>query len=135
MTTVNQSSPSLSTVITVSSLALVAFVGYALMEFRFFLENWIPGPTAAMLEAVVVLLIVGGWLRALLVASAGSRGGLTALLVFSAVGVLIGLYDMQFVLNTPMPWPEQIMVILMLLVSIAAAVVVVRYRSLSKKPS
>ena len=102
------------------------------MEFRYFLENWIPGATAAMLEAIVVLLIAGGWLRALLVAASGRRGGLTALIGLSALSVLIGAYDMQYVLNTPMPWPEQIMVVLMLLVSITAAVVVARYRSRTK---
>lgn len=131
----DQSPPSRSTAITLSSLALVAFVGYALMEFRFFLENWIPGPTAAMLEALVVLLIVGGWVRALLVASSGSSGGLTTLLALSVVSALIGLYDMQYVLNAPTPWPEQIMVVFMLLVSIAATVAVLRYRSLSKRLS
>jgi hypothetical protein len=134
-TTVNRSFPTLSAVITVSSLALLAFIGFALMEFRFFLEKWIPGPTAAMLEALVVLLIAGGWIRALLVAASGRRGALTALLAFSALGALIGLYDMQYVLNTPMPWPEQITVVFMLIASIAAAVVVARYRGLTKNPS
>jgi hypothetical protein len=104
------------------------------MEFRFFLEEWIPGPTAAMVEALVVLLIVGVWLRALLVAASG-RGALNALLALTAIGILIGIYDMQYVLNTPMPWPEQIMVGVMMLASIAAAVVVLRYRSRMKKLS
>jgi hypothetical protein len=132
---VNRSFPSLSTAITVSSLALLAFIGYALMEFRFFLEQWIPGPTAAMLEALIVLLIVGGWLRALLGAASGRRGALSSLIVFGALGILIGLYDMQYVLNAPMPWPEQIMVVFMLFVSIVAAVVVARYRSRTKRAS
>ncbi len=131
----NKPFPSLSTVITISSLALLAFIGYALMEFRYFLENWIPGPTAAMVEAFVVLLIAGGWLRALLVAASGRRGGLTALIGFSALGVLIGVYDMQYVLNTPMPWPEQITVVLLLVVSVIAAVVVARYRNRTKSLS
>jgi len=131
----NKQFPSLSHAITASSLSLPAFIGYTLMEFRYFLEKWIPGTSAAMAELVIVLLIAGGWLRALLVAASGRRSGLTALVGFSAFGALIGLYDMQYVLGTPMPWPEQVTVLSILLVSVIAAVVVARYTRRTKSPS
>jgi hypothetical protein len=95
-------------------VALLSFIGYTLMEMRYFLESWIPGDGAAMLETLVILLIVAGWLKALLVSAAGKRSGFIALLAFSLFATLIGLYDLQYLLNTPMPWPEQLMVLAML---------------------
>ena len=56
-----------------------------------------------MVETIVVMLIVGVWLRALLAAASGRRRGFTALLVLGLFMILIGLYDVQFVLRLPMP--------------------------------
>jgi TRAP-type C4-dicarboxylate transport system permease small subunit len=114
---------SLNGAITLSALSLLAFVGYTLMEMRYFLEQWIPGDSAAMAETIVILLIVGGWLRALLVAASGRRGGWMALLAFSGFAILVALYDMQYVFSPSMSWPEQTMVFVMLglaLLAIAA---------------
>ena len=91
-----------------SALALLAFIGYTLMEMRYFLEKWIPGDGAAMVETILILLIVGGWIRALFAASGGRRGGLVALLVFGVFTALIGPYDFRYF---PLPWPEETMVI------------------------
>ena len=99
---------SLNGAVTLSMLSLLAFIGYALMEMRYYLEKWIPGDTAAAVEMFVVLLIVGGWVRALFVAANGKRGGLIALLAFNVAFALIAPYDFQFF---PIPWPEQTMVI------------------------
>ncbi len=107
-----------------SALSMLAFIGYTLMEMRYFLGKWIPGDTAAAVETAVILLIVGGWLRALSAARDGRRGGLFALLVFSAFTILIFLYDLQFVLNTPMPWPERLMVIVMFVAGVIATAAV-----------
>jgi hypothetical protein len=114
---------SLNGVITISALALLSFVGYGLLEMRYFLGKWIPGDSAAMAEMVVMLLIVGGWLRALFVAANDRQGGLVALFTFSAFNVMIGLYDLQYVLNTSMPWPEQFTVITIAIVGVVATVV------------
>lgn len=117
---------SLNGAVTLSALSLLAFIGYALMEMRYYLEKWIPGDTAAAVEMLVVLLIVGGWIRALFVAANGRRGGLTALLAFNAVFALIAPYDFQFF---PIPWPEQTMVIATFVFSlIAIAVLVIQLR-------
>ena len=115
---------SLNGAVTLSALALLSFIGYTLMEMRYFLEKWIPGDGAAAVETIVVLLIVGGWLQSLFAARDGKRGGLVALLAFSVLNILIGLYDMQYVLNGPMPWPEQFMVIAILIVGVIAAAAV-----------
>ncbi len=114
---------SLSGTITLSILALLSFIGYTLMEMRYFLSKWIPGDSAAAVETIVILLIVGGWIRALCVATSGRRGGLIALLALSGFNVLIGFYDLQFVLNTPMPLSEQFAVIVTLTVGVIAAAV------------
>ena len=87
------------------------------MEMRYYLEKWIPGDNAAAVEMFVVLLIVGGWIRALFVATSGKRGGLLALLAFNLVFALIAPYDFQFI---PMPWPEQTMVIATFVFSLIA---------------
>lgn len=111
---------SLNAAVTLSTLSLLSFIGYTLMEMRYYLEKWIPGDNAAAVEALIMLLIVGGWLRALFVAAGGRRGGLIALLALSGFTVLIVLYDMQFVLFTPMPWPEQTAIFVMLGLAVLA---------------
>jgi hypothetical protein len=45
---------SLNGAITLSALALLSFIGYAFMETRYFLEKWIPGDGAAMVETIVL---------------------------------------------------------------------------------
>ena len=99
---------SLNGAVTLSMLSLLAFIGYALMEMRYFLAKWIPRDTAAAVEMFFVLLIVGAWMRALFAATNGKRGGLIALLAFNVVFALIAPYDVRFF---PLPWPEQTMVI------------------------
>jgi hypothetical protein len=108
--------------IVLSALALLAFIGYTLMEMRYYLEKWIPGDVAAAVEGIIILLIAGGWLRALFVASNGKRGGLSALLALSVFNILIGLYDLQYALNPVMPWPERTMVFVAPILGLIAAV-------------
>ena len=110
---------SLNGTVTLSALALLSFIGYVLMEMRYFLEKWIPGDGAAAAEMLIVLLIVGGWIRALFVAASGRGGGLTALVAFSVFTALIAPYDVRFF---PIPWPEQTMVIATFVISVIAIV-------------
>ena len=114
---------SLNGAVTLSALSLLSFIGYTLMEMRYFLGKWIPGDNAAMAETAVVLLLIGGWLRALFVASGGRRGGLIALLTLSGFATLIAVYDMQYVFSGPMPWPELTMIFVMLGLAVLAMAV------------
>lgn len=126
---------SLSGTVTLSALTLLSFIGYALMEMRFFLEKWIPGDNAAAVEMFIVLLIVGGWIRALHVAATGKRGGLTALAAFSVFTALIAPYDVRYF---PLPWPEQTMVIATFVISVialAALVMQLRQRKVAGQPA
>ena len=113
---------SLNGAVTLATLALLSFIGYVLMEMRYFLEKWIPGDTAAAVETFIVLLIVAGWIRALFVAQAGRRGGLISLVAFSVFAALVATYDFQFI---PMPWPEQTMVIATFVFAVIAIVALV----------
>lgn len=117
-------STSLDSALTWASLSLLSFIGYTLMEMRYFLEKWIPGDNAAMIEVIVILLLIGGWLWALFAAAAGRRGGQKALLAFGGFAVLIALYDMQYVFSpqAALPWPETTMIFAMLGLAIAAIV-------------
>ena len=112
---------SLNGAVTLSMLSLLAFIGYALMEMRYFLAKWIPGDTAAAVEMFIVLLLVGGWIRALFAAANSRRGGLIALLAFSGFTLLIFLYDLQWVnfLN-PAYLPEALSLLLMLIAGVIA---------------
>ena len=107
---------SLNGAITLSALALLSFIGYVFLMSRYFLEKWIPGDSAAAVETIIVLLIIGVWIRALFVATSGRRGGLIALFAFSAVTTLIALYDLPH----PGPWLSLMMVVATCIFSVMA---------------
>ncbi len=116
---------SLKGMLTLSVIALLAFVGYAFLESRYFLEQWIPGVAAAAIETVVVLVIVGGWLWGLFAAVEGSRGALIAVLIFGALPGLMTLYDLILYSPVPYGWPlMQIMVWVTFITSVLATVAV-----------
>jgi hypothetical protein len=116
---------SLKGAMTLSVIALLAFVGYAFLESRYFLEQWIPGVTAAAIETVIVLAIVGGWLWGLFSAADGSRGALIAVLIFSALPGLMTLYDLILYAPIPYGWPlMQIMVWITFITSLVATIAV-----------
>ncbi len=89
------------------------------MEMRYFLGRWIPGDGAAAVEALIILLIAGGWLWSLLMASGNRRGGLLALMEFGGFSVLTSFYDVRYF---PLPWPEQTAVITVFLFPVVSLV-------------
>ena len=96
---------SLMGAITLSSIAMLSFIGYIFLEAYFFLGQWISGITAAAAMTLVVIAIVGGWMWGLLAAVGGSRGGLIAALVFGLLPVLITVYDLILYSPIPYGWP------------------------------
>ncbi|MFQ5944506.1 MAG: hypothetical protein ACE5JF_13240 [Anaerolineales bacterium] len=107
--------------IVLSVIAMLSFIAYALLESRYFLEQWIPGRTAAALETLFVVFIVGLWTWGLFAASGGKRGGLIAALVFSGLTALIALFDLIRYSPIPYGWPLlQIGVWVMLVASVLA---------------
>jgi hypothetical protein len=116
---------SLRGAISLSVIALLAFVGYVFLESRYFLEQWLPGVAAAAIETVIVLAIVGGWLWGLMAAVDGSRGALIAVLIFGALPGLMTLYDLILYSPVPYGWPlMQIMVWTTFITSVVATAAV-----------
>jgi hypothetical protein len=113
---------SLNGAITLSVVAMLSFIGYALLESRYFLEQWIPGKTAAVLETLFVLAMVGLWTWALIGASDGKRGGLVAALVFGAISALIALFDLIRYSPIPYGWPLLQIAVWVMLIANALAI-------------
>ncbi len=104
-----------------SSLAMLSFIGYTLLEFRYFLESWIPGVKAATLEMLFVLVLVGCWQIALFTAYGGKKSGMVGLMIIAVIPAVITLFDLIFYSPIPYGWPLlQIMVCVTLITSSAA---------------
>jgi hypothetical protein len=84
---------------------LLTFVAYALLVFRYVLEELTPGIWAAVIETLIVLIIVAFWVWGLLLASQGERIGLYILLICSLLPTLFTLYDLVFQSPIPYGWP------------------------------
>lgn len=108
-----------------SILGLLSFVAYAFLVSRYVLEQLTPGVTAALIETLIVLAIVGGWVYGLLLASDGLRSGWIILLVCSLLPTLFTLYDLIFYSPIPYGWPLLQIVVWITLTSNAAACVAV----------
>lgn len=117
--------------ILVSILGLLAFIAYALIVSRYVLEELTPGITAALIETLIVLAIVGGWVWGLLSASADNNIGWIVLLICSLLPTLFTLYDLALYSPIPYGWPLLQIVVWVTSVTNAAAciVVVVQIRS------
>lgn len=92
-------------VILVSILGLLGFIAYAFLVSRYVLEGLTPGTAAALIETLIVLVIVSGWVWGLLSASAGNQNGWIILLISSLLPVLFTLYDLIFYSPIPYGWP------------------------------
>lgn len=117
--------------ILVSILGLLAFIAYAFLVSRYVLEELTPGITAALIETLIVLAIVGGWVWGLLSASADNHIGWIVLLICSLLPTLFTLYDLALYSPIPYGWPLLQIVVWVTFVTNAAAciVVVVQIRS------
>lgn len=117
--------------ILVSILGLLAFIAYAFLVSRYVLEKLMPGVTAALIQTLIVLTIVGGWVWGLLSASADNHIGWIVLLICSLLPTLFTLYDLALYSPIPYGWPLLQIVVWVTFVTNAAAciVVVVQIRS------
>ncbi len=84
---------------------MLSFIGYAFLESLYFLGQWITVIAAAAAMTLVVISIVGRWMRGLLAAKEGSLGGLIAALAFSIHPTLFTFYDLIFYSPNPYGWP------------------------------
>lgn len=119
---------SLQGAIVLSAIAMLSFIGYAILESRYFLEQWTPGVTAATLETLFVLLLVGLWLWALFAAADEKDWGLIVALVIAVVTALIAAYDLIRYSPIPYAWPlVQIAVWVMLVSSVLTVASILAY--------
>lgn len=111
-------------------LALLSFIAYAVLVSRYVLEELTPGITAAAVETLVVIAIVGGWVWGLMAGAAGSRAGLIAALVFSFLPALFTLYDLVFQSPIRLGWPLLQIVVwaTFILCAIASATMIIQLR-------
>ena len=112
--------------ILVSILGLLVFVAYAFLVSRYVLEELTPGISAALIETLIVLVIVGVWVWGLLSASADNQSGWIVLLISSLLPTLFTLYDLAFYSPIPYGWPLlQTVVWITLVTNVAACIAVI----------
>jgi hypothetical protein len=82
---------SLNGAIAVSIIALMSFVGRSFLDARYVLTEDMPNASKAMVGgwALFTMVLVGGWVWAIVAVAQGSRGGLIAAVLIAA---LVGLY-------------------------------------------
>ena len=82
---------SLNGAIAVSIIALMSLVGRSFLDARFVLTEDMPNASKAMVGgwALFTMVLVGGWVWAIVAVAQGSRGGLIAAVLIAA---LVGLY-------------------------------------------
>ncbi len=96
---------SLNGAVTVSTIALVSFIGYALLVFRYVIDELMPGIPGASIQTIFVLLLAGGWIWSLFSTASGSRGGLIGALICTSLPALFTLYDLVFHSPIRSGWP------------------------------
>lgn len=96
---------SLPGTITLSKIALLSFIGYSLLVFRYILEELIPGIPGAVFQTLFVLLLIGAWLWSLFSALSGTRRGLIVALICTSLPALFTLYDLVFHSPIEAGWP------------------------------
>ncbi len=96
---------SLTGTITLSVLAMLSFVAYALFVYRYLIEQLMPGIPGAVVQTAFVLLLLGAWIWSLFAAVGGNRSGLVVALICTCLPALLTLYDL--ILYSPIPngWP------------------------------
>ncbi len=88
-----------------SVIGLLSFTAYTFLVSRYILENFIPGVTAAFIETLVVLLIVGVWVFGLLSSHEGGKNVWILLLICSLLPTLFTIYDLIYYSPIKEGWP------------------------------
>ena len=96
---------SLNGAVTIGVLAMLSFIGYSLLVYRYVIEQLMPGISSAVWQTVFVLLLLGGWIWSLFSTVSGNKAGLVVALICASLPALFSLYDLVF--HTPIPygWP------------------------------
>lgn len=96
---------SLSGAVSLSIIAMLSFIGYSLLVFRYVIEEIMPGIPGAVLQTLFVLLLIGVWIWSLYSAVTGHKKGLIIALICSCLPALFSLYDLVFQSPIIFGWP------------------------------
>ena len=107
---------SLHGAITVSILAVLAFLGYAMLSFfgyalfiyGFFIEQLIPETPGAFVITFFVLVLVGVWIWSLFSTVTGNHHWLIGAIICTALPIFFTLYDLLSDNPIPYGWPIKI---------------------------
>jgi hypothetical protein len=124
---------SLKGTLTFSTIAMISFIGYALLVYRYVIDQLMPGIPGAILQTAFVLLLIGVWIWSLNAANMGSRGALTVVIICTILPALFTLYDLVFYSPVRFGWPlVQISVWVTFVTCVVAIVALVYQLVLSK---
>jgi hypothetical protein len=119
---------SLNGAVVTSTLAMISFIGYALLVFRYVLDELMPGIPGAAIQTLFVLLLIGGWIWSLLSAASGSKGGLIGALICTSLPALFTLYDLVFQSPISFGWPLVQISVWVTLITCLAAIAKLAYQ-------
>jgi hypothetical protein len=119
---------SLNGAVVTSTVAMVSFIGYALLVFRYVLDELMPGIPGAVIQTLFVLLLIGGWIWSLSSAASGSKAGLIGALICTSLPALFTLYDLVFQSPIPFGWPLVQIAVWVTLISCLAAIAALAYQ-------
>ena len=121
--------------LTLSTIALISFIGYALLVYRYVIDELMPGIPGAIVQTAFVLLLVGGWIWSLHAAFVGSRSGLILVLICTSFPALFTLYDLVFHSPVRFGWPLVQISVWVTFMTCVAAIGALIYQFIASKPA
>lgn len=88
-----------------SVVAMLSFVAYALLVYRYVIDQLMPGIRGAAIQTIFVLVLLAAWIWSLHSASLGARRGLLIAVICTSLPALFSLYDLVFYSPVRYGWP------------------------------
>jgi hypothetical protein len=126
---------SLTGTLTLSTIAMISFIGYALLVYRYVIDQLMPGIPGATLQTAFVLLLIGGWVWSLNAAQMGSRSALPVVLICTSLPALFTLYDLVFHSPVRFGWPLVQISVWVTFATCVVAIGALVYQFISSKPA
>jgi len=125
---------SLKSALTLSTIAMLSFIGYALLVYRYVIDEVMPGIPGAILQTVFVLFLLGVWIWSLISANLGSRSALTVVMICTSLPALFTFYDLVFYSPVRFGWPLVQVSVWVTFATNVAAIGALVYQLFSSKP-
>lgn len=118
-----------------SIVALLSFVAYALLVYRYLIDQLMPGIRGAAVQTIFVLILLSGWIWSLYSASLGSRSGLWIAVICVSLPTLFSLYDLVFYSPVPYGWPLVQISVWAMFITGVAAIAALTYQLITWQPA